>query len=175
MQALTIKRINGDLRKFKEAESSYFDVYPNPDNILEIFFLLIGREGTPFQGGHYIGKILHSPEYPRKAPDYFILTPNDRFEINKKICLSNSGYHPEDWAPAAWNLLTLLEGMSSVWHSNDKSDKVGISHINTASDASIKMKAVASIDYNWEKYPEIYSKFKFAIKNLSAGGCKSSA
>ena len=170
MQALTIKRINGDLRKFREANSTHFDVYPNPDNILEIFFLIIGREGTPFEGGHYIGKILHSPEYPRKAPDYFILTPNDRFEINKKICLSNSGYHPEDWAPAAWNLLTLLEGMSSVWHSNDKSDKVGISHINTASVESIKAKAKNSIYFNFEKYPEIYSNFKLHSKNMAGGG-----
>jgi len=164
MQALTIKRINGDLRKFRESQPTHVDVYPNPDNILEIFFLIIGREGTPFEGGHYIGKILHSPEYPRKAPDYFILTPNDRFEINKKICLSNSGYHPEDWAPAAWNLLTLLEGMSSVWHSNDKADKVGISHITNVCESSMKNKAKNSISYNWEKYPEIYSNFKLHSK-----------
>jgi len=166
MQALTIKRINGDLRKFREANSTYFDVYPNPDNILEIFFLIIGREGTPFEGGHYIGKIVHSPEYPRKAPDYFILTPNDRFEINKKICLSNSGYHPEDWAPAAWNLLTLLEGMSSIWHSNDKADKVGISHIQNSNNDNIKLKAKQSISFNLDKYSNIYKNFKLAQKEL---------
>jgi len=174
MQALTIKRINGDIKKFREANPTYFDIYQNPDNILEIYFLIIGREETPFEGGHYVGKIVHSPEYPRKAPDYYILTPNDRFEINKKICLSNSGYHPEEWAPAAWSLLTLLEGMSSVWHSNDKSDKVGISHINTATEASIRNKAALSIGYNCDKLPEIYYNFKLHVKLMAAGGYSSS-
>ena len=34
---ITLKRINGDFRKFKEENPKYFDIYPNPDNILEIY------------------------------------------------------------------------------------------------------------------------------------------
>lgn len=30
----------------------------------------------------------------------FCLQPNGRFEINKKICLSISGHHPESWQPS---------------------------------------------------------------------------
>ena len=69
-----------------------------------------------------------------------------------------------------------MSNNSSTWTTyhiaKAKSDKVGISHINTASDACIRNKAVLSISYNWDKYPEIYSKFKFAINNCAAGGCK---
>ncbi|VDM79370.1 unnamed protein product [Strongylus vulgaris] len=35
------------------------------------------------------------------------LEPNGRFELNKKICLSISGYHPETWLPS-WSIRTAL-------------------------------------------------------------------
>jgi ubiquitin-protein ligase len=138
LNKITIKRINGDFKKFTEENPSHFDVYPNPDNILEIFFLLVGRENTPYEGGLYIGKIVHSPDYPRKAPDYYVMTPNGRFEVKRKICLTNSAYHQADWAPAAWNLITLLEGFSSVWHSDIKEDKILV-HTNYTLTHGLKM------------------------------------
>lgn len=158
LNKITLKRINGDFKKFNEEKPKYFDVYPNPNDMLEINFLLYGREKTPYEGGQYLGKIVHSPEYPRKAPDYYVFTPNGRFEINKKICLTNSGYHQADWAPAAWNLVTLLEGFSSVWHSDIKEDKVGISHL-VSEPSVIKSHAQKSIAYNVDNLGELYNKF----------------
>lgn len=32
---------------------------------------------------------------------------NGRFEVNKKICLSISGHHPETWRPS-WSIRTAL-------------------------------------------------------------------
>lgn len=37
----------------------------------------------------------------------FFLQPNGRFDINKKICLSISGHHPETWQPS-WSIRTAL-------------------------------------------------------------------
>jgi ubiquitin-protein ligase len=169
LNKITLKRINGDFKKFTEENPSHFDVYPNPENILEIYFLLVGREKTNYEGGLYIGKIVHSPEYPRKAPDYYVYTPNGRFEINKKICLTNSAYHQADWAPAAWNLITLLEGFASVWHSDIPEDKVGISHISNTSSSELKRLAQESINFNTEKMNSIFynfPKFKNGILNI---------
>lgn len=45
-----------------------------------------------------------------KPPSIILLTPNGRFEINKKICLSISGYHPETWYEN--NLWKILSGES---------------------------------------------------------------
>lgn len=42
-----------------------------------------------------------------KPPSIILLTPNGRFEINKKICLSISGHHPESWQPS-WSIRTAL-------------------------------------------------------------------
>ena len=136
----------------------------NPNNILEIHFLMIGRKGTPYEGGHYIGKITHNSEYPLKAPEIMACTPNGRFVINKNICLTNSSYHQESWAPAAWNLLSILEGFSSVWHSDIREDKVGISHIENTPKDEIKKLAEKSISFNQQNYSHIYNDFP-KIKN----------
>jgi ubiquitin-protein ligase len=155
----TIKRINGDFKKFNEENPKYFDIYPDPNNILEIYFLLYGHEKTPYENGQYVCKIEHNPTYPLKAPDYYVLTPNGRFEVNKKICLTNSAYHQADWAPAAWNLITLIEGFSSIWHSDTNEDKVGISHIGNTDVKTLKKLASESIIYNTDKLSDIYTKF----------------
>jgi ubiquitin-conjugating enzyme E2 J2 len=160
---ITLKRINGDFKLFEKTNPQFFDIIPNKDNILEIYFLMYGRPDTPYEGGQYIGKIVHSPEYPRKAPDYYMLTPNGRFDINKKICLTNSSYHQSDWAPAAWNLVSILEGFSSVWHSDIKEDKIGISHISNTPESTIKTFAKASVNYNNTNLPQLYLQFPKVI------------
>jgi ubiquitin-conjugating enzyme E2 J2 len=120
---------------------------------------MLGLPNTIYEGGMYIGKIVHNPEYPRKAPDYYMMTPNGRFDINKKICLTNSSYHQVDWAPAAWNLVTILEGFSSVFHSDIKEDKIGISHLANVSDSTIKEMALKSNEYNKTNFNNIYCMF----------------
>ena len=159
---LTLKRITNDYKRFQEEKPESFMVHPNPDNILEIYFLMFGSKDTVYEGGHYIGKIVHNIEYPIKAPDYYMLTPNGRFDVNKKICLTNSSYHQNDWAPSAWNLITILEGFKSVFHSDIKEDKVGISHLNT-SDDQIKKLCQQSIEYNNKNLSEFYSKFNVKV------------
>lgn len=169
---ITIKRINGDYKLFEKSNPQFFDVLANPQNILEIYFLMYGRPDTPYEGGQYIGKIVHSSEYPRKAPDYYMLTPNGRFEINKKICLTNSSYHQADWAPAAWNLVSILEGFSSVWHSEIKEDKHGISHIGNISNEQIKNLVTQSVSYNISNIDSIYSKFSKVVNNYNPYVCE---
>ena len=145
---ITVKRINGEIKHFlKNNVNENIDIYPNPDNILEIYFKMKGLKNSPFEDGEYICKLVHNPQYPIKAPDYYVLTPNGRFEINRKICLTNSGFHQDHWAPAAWNLTTLLNGFHSIWHSEIKEDKVGIAHLRLPND-KIKNYSVNSVEYN---------------------------
>lgn len=53
-------------------------------------------------------------EYPFKPPNIVFLTPNGRFEVNKKICLSITGYHPESWRPS-WGVRTALIAIISFF------------------------------------------------------------
>eukprot|EP00064_Thunnus_orientalis_P013449 superscaffoldBa00002190_g13488 len=70
------------------------------DNLFEWHFSVRGPPDSDFDGGVYHGRIVLPPEYPMKPPSIILLTPNGRFEVGKKICLSISGHHPETWQPS---------------------------------------------------------------------------
>ncbi|XP_065908567.1 ubiquitin-conjugating enzyme E2 J1-like isoform X2 [Dysidea avara] len=97
------------MREAKElqAATSLYYAQPLEDNLFEWHFTVQGPKDTAFQGGRYHGRILLPPDYPMKPPSIIMLTPNGRFEVNKKICLSMSAYHPELWQPS-WSIRTAL-------------------------------------------------------------------
>ena len=66
----------------------------------------------PSLSGVYHGRIILPPEYPMKPPNIVILTPNGRFEVGTKICLSVSAHHPEEWKPS-WGIRTILLALAS--------------------------------------------------------------
>lgn len=57
--------------------------------------------------------------------DIMLMTPNGRFELNKKICLSITGYHDESWQPA-WGIRTALVGLGSFFSTEAKGAIGGI-------------------------------------------------
>ncbi|OWZ11200.1 Ubiquitin-conjugating enzyme E2 [Phytophthora megakarya] len=85
---------------------------PQEKNILEWHYVISGTEGTPYEGGFYHGKLRFPPEYPMKPPSVIMCTPNGRFEINRRICLSMSDFHPETWNPL-WAVGSILTGLYS--------------------------------------------------------------
>ncbi|PRP76531.1 ubiquitin-conjugating enzyme [Planoprotostelium fungivorum] len=85
---------------------------PNPKNILEWHYVITGPTDTPYEGGTYHGKVVFPTGYPHKPPAIYMITPNGRFEINKRLCLSMSDYHPESWNPL-WSVSTILNGLLS--------------------------------------------------------------
>lgn len=101
-----VKRLMREALELHEATDGYY-AYPLEDNLFEWHFTVEGPPSTDFEGGVYHGRILLPPEYPMKPPNIILLTPNGRFEINKKICLSISGHHPETWQPS-WSIRTAL-------------------------------------------------------------------
>ncbi|EPR63278.1 ubiquitin-conjugating enzyme subfamily protein [Toxoplasma gondii GAB2-2007-GAL-DOM2] len=67
---------------------------------------------SPYHGGVYHGKLVFPPNYPFAPPSIFMLTPSGRFEVNKRICMSMSDFHPESWNPS-WRLETLVTAFLS--------------------------------------------------------------
>ncbi|GLD92642.1 hypothetical protein PINS_up001221 [Pythium insidiosum] len=107
-----IKRIQGDVREMMKDPSDQYYAAPLDDNIFDWHFTLRGPRDTEFEGGIYHGRILLPADYPFKPPNIMLLTPNGRFEVKKKICLSISAYHPEEWQPA-WGIRLILEALIS--------------------------------------------------------------
>ncbi|KAF8951980.1 Ubiquitin-conjugating enzyme E2 J1, partial [Entomortierella lignicola] len=102
-----VKRIMQEARELVREPSTDFAASPLDTDIFEWHFTIRGPEETDFEGGLYHGRILLPNNYPFAPPSLMFLTPNGRFELHKKVCLSITGYHPEYWQPA-WGIRTVL-------------------------------------------------------------------
>ncbi|OBZ75582.1 Ubiquitin-conjugating enzyme E2 32, partial [Grifola frondosa] len=87
---------------------------PLEDDIFEWHCTLRGPAGTEFEGGLYHFRILLPAEYPFRPPSIMMLTPNGRFELNTKICISFTNYHEELWQPA-WGVRTAIIGLQGFF------------------------------------------------------------
>lgn len=101
-----VRRLMQEAKELRNPTEMYH-AQPVEDNLFEWHFTIRGTLGTDFDGGIYHGRIIFPADYPMKPPNLILLTPNGRFELNKKICLSISGYHPETWLPS-WSIRTAL-------------------------------------------------------------------
>jgi len=101
-----VKRLMKEAAELRSPTEMYF-AQPLEDNLFEWHFTVRGSPDTEFQDGIFHGRIILPPDYPMKPPSIMLLTPNGRFELNKKICLTISGYHPESWQPS-WSIRTAL-------------------------------------------------------------------
>eukprot|EP01117_Protostelium_nocturnum_P014300 TRINITY_DN5439_c0_g1_i1.p1 TRINITY_DN5439_c0_g1~~TRINITY_DN5439_c0_g1_i1.p1 ORF type:complete len:303 (+),score=109.17 TRINITY_DN5439_c0_g1_i1:90-911(+) len=103
----SIKRIMREIKEMEKDVNPHYTARPLEDNLFEWHFTIRGPPDSPFEKGIYHGRIILPSEYPFKPPNIVLLTPNGRFEVGKKICLSISAYHPESWQPG-WSIRTVL-------------------------------------------------------------------
>ena len=127
----------------------------NPDDILDWYCMIYELEEPGFIGGEYIFNIKMSSNYPFEPPEFYFLTPNGRFDINKKLCFSNSSYHKESWSPM-WTIKTIILGFLSFFLEKTSS---GIGHLTT--DESEKNHyASTSQEFNVTKLKNIIKQFE---------------
>ncbi|XP_029966480.1 ubiquitin-conjugating enzyme E2 J1 [Salarias fasciatus] len=106
LKSPAVKRLMKEAAELREP-TEHYHAQPLEDNLFEWHFSVRGPPDSDFDGGVYHGRIVLPPEYPMKPPSIILLTPNGRFEVGKKICLSISGHHPETWQPS-WSIRTAL-------------------------------------------------------------------
>ncbi|OMJ09797.1 Ubiquitin-conjugating enzyme E2 J1 [Smittium culicis] len=112
MRSPAVRRL---LREYKDIEKEPSPLYraaPTEQDIFIWHFTIRGSSDSAYSSGKYHGKILFSADYPFKPPSIVFMTPNGRFETNKKICLSFTDYHPESWQPS-WGIQTVLIALIS--------------------------------------------------------------
>ncbi|KAK7466903.1 hypothetical protein VKT23_003967 [Stygiomarasmius scandens] len=105
-----VKRIMQEARELANDPSTDYVAAPLEDDIFEWHCTIRGTPGTEFEGGLYHLRILLPAEYPFRPPSLMVLTPNGRFELNTKICISFTNYHEELWQPA-WGIRTAILGL----------------------------------------------------------------
>ncbi|GLB35326.1 putative UBC-like protein [Lyophyllum shimeji] len=109
-----VKRIMQEAKELANDPSTDYSAAPLEDDIFEWHCTLRGPAGTDFEGGLYHFRILLPAEYPFRPPSLMMLTPNGRFELNTKICISFTNYHEELWQPA-WGVRTAILGLQGFF------------------------------------------------------------
>ncbi|KAL9714854.1 hypothetical protein Ac2012v2_001514 [Leucoagaricus gongylophorus] len=109
-----VKRIMLEARELANDPSTDYSAAPLEEDIFEWHCTLRGSPGTEFEGGLYHFRILLPAEYPFRPPSIMMLTPNGRFELNTKICISFTNYHEELWQPA-WGVRTAIIGLQGFF------------------------------------------------------------
>ncbi|PPQ68969.1 hypothetical protein CVT24_000358 [Panaeolus cyanescens] len=109
-----VKRIMQEARELANDPCTDYAAAPLEDDIFEWHCTLRGSAGTEFEGGLYHFRIVLPAEYPFRPPSIMMLTPNGRFELNTKICISFTNYHEESWQPA-WGVRTAILGLQGFF------------------------------------------------------------
>jgi len=124
--------------------STDYTAAPLEDDIFEWHCTLRGTAGTEFEGGLYHVRILLPAEYPFRPPSLMVLTPNGRFELNTKICISFTNYHEEMWQPA-WGVRTAILGLQGFFPLKGQA-AVGVGSIEHP---STERKRLAALSRDW--------------------------
>ncbi|KAG8748628.1 hypothetical protein FRC10_000019 [Ceratobasidium sp. 414] len=116
-----VKRILQEAKELQNDPSHEYSAGP----LEEWHATLRGAPDTEFEGGLYHCRVLLPAEYPFRPPSIMLLTPNGRFELNKKICISFTNYHEELWQPA-WGVRTAIIGLQGFFpHKGEAAVGVG--------------------------------------------------
>jgi ubiquitin-conjugating enzyme E2 J1 len=125
----TVRRLLRETRELSASSSKpnpSFHAHPVSDeDLFEWHFTLLGPPSpSPYAGGLYHGRISLPLTYPLKPPNFRFLTPSGRFEVNREICLSISGFHEESWMPA-WGIRTALVALRTFMGEEGTAGQVG--------------------------------------------------
>lgn len=114
-----VLRLQQDYKNLNKDPVPYIYAEPLPWNILEWHYVITGPENTLYSGGYFHGTLVFTQQYPFKPPSIYIRTPNGRFQTNRRLCLSISDYHPDEWNPA-WSVSSILTGLLSFMLENTR-------------------------------------------------------
>lgn len=106
-------RLNREYSRIQRSQIPHIVARPSDKSIFKWHFVLHSlADDTPYHGGEYHGMLAFPKEYPHQPPSILMMTPSGRFEVNTRLCLSMSDFHPETWNPS-WGVETILVGLLS--------------------------------------------------------------
>ena len=141
---LSIKRLTKEFSNMQDKPSYQYYAEPIKGEMFEWHFTVRGPPETDYEGGIYHGVVTFPEEYLFKPPSVQFLTPNGRFEINTKICLTFTDFHPEYWQPA-WTVRTILIGLQSFMPDEEESLSIG-----SIIASSSERKRLAKVSTQWK-------------------------
>lgn len=131
------------------------------------YILLSGFSGNDdeFKGGEYLCRMFAPEKFPFEPPQFYLMTENGVYGVDKKVCINIGEYHKDQYRAAlgmAGFANQLVSGMVG-WRELGG----GIEIHKTSVDAKKKNAAVSRAS-NWQKYPEIMSQIETAFASYSS-------
>jgi ubiquitin-protein ligase len=185
MSANSIKRILSDINSLTEhpLENEGIYWYINEDNIYNMKALIIGPNGTPYEGGFFLFDFKFPENYPLEPPKaeyhtiYDKIRYNPNLYTNKYVCLSIlNTWHGPAWTPCntITSVLMSLVGLVFVEHPlmNEPGHENDHSTIIDYYDAIIEHETFrGACLYMMEHTPEGFENFKpimekYFVKNI---------
>jgi ubiquitin-conjugating enzyme E2 J2 len=148
--AMATARLRKELLKLQKEPAPDIIAEPVESNILKWYYCIRGPTSTAFEGGTYLGKLVFPPEYPMKPPSIYMMTPSGRFQINAKLCMSMSDFHPESWNPM-WSVSSIIQGIQSFM----TSDELTTGGLRSP-ELERKKLAGLSMKYNNKMFPDLF-------------------
>jgi ubiquitin-conjugating enzyme E2 J2 len=71
-----VSRLQRELRELSQNPSPSILAAPSPADLLQWHYVLLGPEGTVYEGGVYHGKLVFPPTYPHAPPSIYMFTPS---------------------------------------------------------------------------------------------------
>mmetsp|Transcript_16946 Transcript_16946/g.36476 ORF Transcript_16946/g.36476 Transcript_16946/m.36476 type:complete len:218 (-) Transcript_16946:376-1029(-) len=148
-------------REFQQLQSEHIPhvvARPTEENILVWHYVLHDLPSeSVYHTGIYWGKLVFPKEYPLKPPSIYMLTPSGRFEVNTRLCLSMSDFHPESWNPS-WRIESILVGLVSFMLDPAEPRTAGGLHVSSAKRQEY---AQGSLDFNRnnKEFRELFPEF----------------
>lgn len=126
------KRIILDYNDINKEPIDNIYYFPNEDNILFGYALIIGPENTPYQYGNYLFEFNFPEQYPYKPPTVKYLSNdgltrfNPNFYRNGKVCLSIlNTWEGEKWS-ACQSIRSILLTLQITMNNNPLLNEPGI-------------------------------------------------
>lgn len=130
--SLSVKRILIDILDVMDDPMSDVFIHFDEENIQEILVVLVGPQGTPYDGGMFPFHLKFTNRYPSEPPKVTFLTPNEkvRFHPNLyqlgKVCLSILGtWDGPEWT-SVMNLRSLILSLQSILSENPLRNEPGL-------------------------------------------------
>ena len=148
--AMATARLRKELVKLQTEPPPGIIAEPDESNILKWYYAIRGPSDTGFDGGTYVGKLLFPSEYPWRPPSIYMLTPSGRFQVNTKLCMSMSDFHPESWNPL-WSVSSIIQGIQSFM----ASDELTTGGLRSPQ-SEHKRLAALSMEYNEKMFSKLF-------------------
>lgn len=130
-----VKRVNKEITMYAKENFIFPNLILQPTEQLSIWYFVVhDLLDTDYENGMYLGKIILPPKYPFKAPDFIFLTETGRFDVDKKICTTFTGFHNDQYNPS-WNIASMCCGLISFMTDPDNTvESSGIGKVESTSE-----------------------------------------